>query len=246
MEAQSQIITTLTYPAVVGTVHSTTSLGAARKIHTVSCDWLELRVDNFFPDVEELRRAAPKMRPPRIVTVRHASEGGGAAGMPVRQRRALYRDFLEVAGLVDVELRQAGPMREVIREAKEAEVGVILSYHNFRGMPSLESLCELARRAEAAGGDIFKVAAMAEGPRELATLIEFLANERGRMPLAVMGMGRYGKISRLALAQAGSCLNYGYLGEANASGQWPVELLKARIAEVLEGSGGAAGAGWPV
>jgi len=63
-------------------------------------------------------------------------------------------------------------------------------------------------------------------------LIEFLANEKGALPLSVMGMGTYGKVSRLVLAQAGSCLNYGYLGAANASGQWPVAALKARIAEL--------------
>jgi 3-dehydroquinate dehydratase len=51
-----------------------------------------------------------------------------------------------------------------------------------------------------------------------------------------MGMGAYGKVSRLVLAQAGSCLNYGYLGTANASGQWPVSVLKARIAELGENS----------
>jgi 3-dehydroquinate dehydratase I len=52
----------------------------------------------------------------------------------------------------------------------------------------------------------------------------------------VMGMGKYGKISRLVLAQAGSCLNYGYVGTPNASGQWPVAALKARIAELTEGA----------
>ena len=44
--------------------------------------------------------------------------------------------------------------------------------------------------------------------------------------------GQFGKISRLVLAQAGSCLNYGYLGTPNASGQWPARLLKARLREL--------------
>ena len=67
---------------------------------------------------------------------------------------------------------------------------------------------------------------------DLAILIEFLADEKARLPLAVMGMGVFGKISRLVLAQGGSCLNYGYLGSPNASGQWPVAILKERIAEI--------------
>ena len=47
-----------------------------------------------------------------------------------------------------------------------------------------------------------------------------------------MGMGRLGKISRLLLAQAGSVLNYGYLDQPNASGQWEATLLKKRLAEL--------------
>lgn len=174
------------------------------------------------------------MRVPRIVTVRHRSEGGAEIGLSAGKRQALYRDFLPTAGLVDIELRQAGGMREVIREARSAGVGVVLSLHDFRKTPAIAKLREAARRAEDAGADIFKAAAMTRDSRELAMLLEFLADEKKRLPLAVMGMGAFGKVSRLALAQAGSCLNYGYLGSANASGQWPVATLKALIAELRE------------
>jgi 3-dehydroquinate dehydratase-1 len=234
MYIPAQIATSLSHAAVVGTVHSAASLAAARKIRREQCDWLELRVDNFFPKVEALHREAGRLKIPRIVTVRHASEGGAARGMTAKQRRALYGDFLEIAGLVDIELRWAGAMKEVIRQAKDAGVGVILSHHDFQRMPNLKTLGELARRARDAGADVFKVAAMTRRGLDLAVLLAFLANEKGRLPMAVMGMGTYGKASRLILAQAGSCLNYGYLGLPNASGQWPVALLKARIAELDE------------
>jgi 3-dehydroquinate dehydratase-1 len=41
-----------------------------------------------------------------------------------------------------------------------------------------------------------------------------------------MGMGGLGRVSRLTLAKLGSLLNYGFLGEANAPGQWPARQLK--------------------
>jgi 3-dehydroquinate dehydratase-1 len=235
MKIRPEIVTSLSHPAVVGTVHSPGSLAAARKLGRHDCDWLELRLDNFFPDprhLDSLLRLAPKLPCPRIVTVRHASEGGMAKGITPPERRALYLRFLEVAGLVDIELRSSATMREVLRHARQAGVGVILSHHNFHSTPRPARLRELARRARDAGASIFKVATFVRNPRDLATLIEFLANEKSRLPLAVMGMGPYGKVSRLVLAQAGSCLNYGYLGAPNASGQWPAALLKARIAEL--------------
>jgi 3-dehydroquinate dehydratase I len=222
----------LTHPAVVGTVHSAASLAAAKKLRPGACDWLELRVDGFYPEVGRLLREARKLAIPKIVTVRHPSEGGMAAGITARERRRLYGEFMELAGLLDIELRQAGAMDAVISQAKAAGVGVILSHHDFRRTPRPGKLRELARHARDAGADVFKVAATAESARDLATLIEFLADEKSRLPLAVMGMGRFGKISRLLLAEAGSCLNYGFLGAPNASGQWPAALLKTRIAEL--------------
>lgn len=232
MKSRPEIATSLSLPAIVGTVHSPASLAAARNLGTEDCDWLELRVDNFFPNTGPLLRAAAGLRPPRIVTVRHASEGGAAKGLSARDRRALYAEFLDVAGLVDIELRWAGSMAEVIRRAKGAGIGVILSHHDFKRTPPLGRLRELARRARAAGADIFKVATLTRTERDVAILMEFLAVEKTRMPVAVMGMGACGKISRLALARAGSCLNYGYLGKPNAAGQWPVAALKARLAEL--------------
>ena len=54
-----------------------------------------------------------------------------------------------------------------------------------------------------------------------------------RVALSVMGMGRFGKISRLLFAQAGSVLNYGFLHSPQVTGQWPARLLKKRIEELL-------------
>jgi len=47
----------------------------------------------------------------------------------------------------------------------------------------------------------------------------------------VMGMGNFGKISRLTLAKAGSVLNYGYLDHPNAPGQWEARDLKRQISQ---------------
>jgi 3-dehydroquinate dehydratase-1 len=232
MGASAQIAFSLSHPAVVGTVHSSASLQAAARAGKRECDWLELRVDNFFPQTRPLLAAARTLRLPRIVTVRHPSEGGAAAALANPARIELYSAFLEIAGLVDVELRHARAMRPLLRNAKAAGAGVILSFHDFQRTPPLARLREMALRARDAGADIFKVATKTAAARDLALLLEFLADEKTALPVAAMGMGQFGKISRLALAKAGSCLNYGYLATPNADGQWPVAILKKRIAEL--------------
>ena len=66
---------------------------------------------------------------------------------------------------------------------------------------------------------------------DLGRLLALFAN-RPPLPLSVMGMGPYGKMSRLLFARVGSVLNYGYLHRPNASGQWEARVLKARVSEL--------------
>ena len=47
-----------------------------------------------------------------------------------------------------------------------------------------------------------------------------------------MGMGEFGRVSRLALAKAGSVLNYGYLDEPNAPGQWEARELRQLLTAI--------------
>jgi 3-dehydroquinate dehydratase-1 len=117
--------------------------------------------------------------------------------------------------------------------ARTHGVELVLSHHDFRATPSPSRLETLQRSAQAAGADIFKVAALTSTPRDLSSLLSLLSN-RSKLPLSVMGMGALGKVSRLVFAEAGSVLNYGYLDRPNASGQWEATLLKQRLKELRE------------
>ena len=64
---------------------------------------------------------------------------------------------------------------------------------------------------------------------DLAALIELQASN-GK--LATMGMGSLGKVSRLVLPMAGAGLVYGYLDRPQVEGQWPADLLAARLSEL--------------
>ncbi len=233
--------------SVIGTIHSPASLKAAQKLRKGAVDFLELRVDGFAESeslLTQLKKAADKLPAPLVVTVRDPKEGGANA-LPAPRRLALMREFLPYASLVDVELRSAlaSGFVSLLEEVREQEVGVILSHHDFRATPSLGRLQELAGRAEAAGATVFKVATTAKTAGDFSTLLQFLTQyierrdgrgprRRANLQLAVMGMGEFGKISRVALGAAGSVLNYGYLDKPQVPGQWPAELLKERFQEL--------------
>lgn len=215
---------------VIGTVHSPGSLRAALKIRPGEVDFLEIRVDHFAADVAPLLRALPRLRVPLIVTVRHPAEGG-MNDLGFARRRDLYARFLPHAAFIDVELRSFAKLSSTVAAARCAGVKVIASSHHFHSTPTPARLQRTIRQARAAGADLCKLAALAQTPSALAALLAPLARPQP-LPLSVMAMGRFGKISRLLFAQAGSVLNYGYLDHPNANGQWEARLLKRRLAEL--------------
>jgi 3-dehydroquinate dehydratase-1 len=218
-------------PAVVGTIHSPTALREALRLRENEVDLLEVRVDHFVTNLKPLVRALPQLRFPLILTVRHPLEGG-ASGLPSSERISLYQQFLDHAALIDVELRSASRLKLLLQAAQDRGVVRILSWHDFRSTPPLASLQRRWSAAAQYRPQIIKFATTTQKPKHLATLVSFLATRPASPQTSLMGMGPFGKISRLTLAAAGSCLNYGYLGEQQLSGQWSAKLLKQRLLEL--------------
>ncbi len=228
--AASKLTTEPRIAQVVGTVHSPGSLRRALRLRAGDVDFLELRVDHFVKDRQALLAAIPRLKFPLIVTARHPAEGG-ANGLSLAQRRALLAEFLPFASAIDVELRTVFGVETILAMARGHRVKVIVSSHHFTSTPSAKALAALIRGARDAGADIVKIAALSSTIVSLQRLISIFERPPA-LPLSVMGMGEFGKISRLVLADAGSVLNYGYLDEPNASGQWEARELKKRLVDI--------------
>jgi 3-dehydroquinate dehydratase-1 len=223
-ERKNAFVAGLNRVHVVAAVHTVQGLGLAGELGPRDMDLVELRVDALADRLERVRLAASRLRVPVLLTVRHPAEGG-AGGLSARRRRDLFMEFLPLASLVDVELRSIHSMRAIIPAARELGIAVVISDHHFGSMPTVSRMVERQRRAFEAGADVFKIAALTEDAAQLARLLEF-AGRPGEGPRAMMGMGKFGQVSRLALACAGSVLNYGYLDRPNAPGQWEARELR--------------------
>ena len=198
---------------------------------SAQCDVLELRLDLLKAEAEELLSLLEPVETPLLVTARHPEEGG-KGGLDAQARWSLVAPFLSRASLWDVELRSLADLREGIRQAQAAGVGVFGSFHDFERTPPEEVLEGAAGMVEASGLAAVKIATFLQTADDLARLVRFTGRER-RARVSVMGMGALGPVSRLALAKCGSVLNYGYLGaNGNAPGQWPARRLKAVLAEL--------------
>ena len=211
-------------PRVVGVIASRVDLDRALRMRRPP-DLFELRLDRLTAVVDRLENMLPKLGAPLIITARHPHEGG-AGKLSLRKRRALLSRFLTRADYVDVELRSARAMQSFLAFAGKKKIRRIISFHNFKSTPSARLLSAKAQEAKAHRADIFKVATRTDKPMELGRLLDFMTNSHVNLPLAVMGIGQLGAISRVLLARAGSVLIYASLGTAtHIEGQLSLQQL---------------------
>lgn len=217
-------------PLVVATV---ASQGGLETI-TANCaegsfDLVEFRLDSLLSHLDDAERLARRLASPMLATVRRADEGG-SADLTAAERLGIYRRFLPHSAVIDVEFRSLGELPGLIDEAHGVGVKVVASFHDFRSMPPVERLREIIEGAAEAGADCAKLAVTPGGAPDVLALAALVA-EAHQIPVSAMGMGRWGKASRLLLAQCGSVLNYGYLDAPNAPGQWPAAQFKELVSE---------------
>ena len=212
-------------PRIVGVIASRADLDRALRIRRPP-DLFELRLDCLAGVADQLQDMLAKLRAPLIITARHPQEGG-ARKLSLRQRRDLLTRFLNHADYLDVELRSASELRRLLAIAEAKKIRRIISFHNLKSTPRARLLAMKARQARAQRADVFKVATRTDTPMELGRLLDFMTNSRLDIPLAVMGIGKLGAISRVLLARAGSVLIYASLCTTVTEGQPSVEQLRA-------------------
>ena len=212
-------------PRLVGVIMSLADLDSAIRMRKPP-DLFELRLDQLARDVDEVEEKLSKLRAPLIMTARHPREGG-ANQLSTQQRRDLLSRFLPRARYIDVELRSVNALRSLLQAARRKNVGRIVSFHNLKATPDSRTLRTKARAAKAQGANIFKLATRTDTPAQLARLFDFMTKKNVDLAVSVMGIGRFGAISRVLLAHCGSALIYASLCESQIEGQMSLEQLRA-------------------
>ncbi|QQY09017.1 MAG: type I 3-dehydroquinate dehydratase [Candidatus Xiphinematobacter sp.] len=225
----------LNRPNVIGILH-------CKKVEKLEClsedqlfgvDAIELRLDllDGFP---LCLRGIANARRPLIVTARHPREGGNR-DLTMERRLELLAASMSFAVFVDLELQFWEELSPILQIAKKSGVRVIASFHHFSETPSITELLKKVSLAKRLGADLFKVATYLNDSRDLACLLELLDYAASLLPVAAMGMGPLGMVSRLVLARCGSTFNYGWLVRPMSSmipGQWPAKKLAERLKEI--------------
>jgi 3-dehydroquinate dehydratase-1 len=219
------------FPLVVGSIGDVAALSKATpKSLAGQCDIAEVRLDLLHADFSKKGSNLWQhlLGFPLLFTARCQAEGS-PFDLDLATRTSLLRAALPDASLIDIEAISIPSMLLLIAEIRAEQIPWIASFHNFNQLPTRAELLSRAQIAKDAGAAAFKAAAYLHSPDQVAALAQFQMSDQG-IPLSTMGMGVLAPVSRLLCAQAGSVLNYGFIGEtATAPGQWSARQLKESI-----------------
>lgn len=200
-------------------------------------DLIEWRIDFFdqVEDAEKLVETAKKLRQvmsemPLLTTFRTHFEGGVK-----KLSEEEYFDICRVlikekaTDLLDLELfRKTSKLKEIIAEAHENNIYIIMSNHDFDKTPETSELERRLTLMKTYGADIAKIAVMPNSARDVLYLLLATDNMKYKLncPLITMAMGDLGKVTRISGEVFGSCLTFGTVGDASAPGQIESTNLK--------------------
>jgi 3-dehydroquinate dehydratase I len=219
-------------PLIVAVIATPRDIIEVAKLPAHSFDLCELRIDLLQTVPAGLESLTSELPYRKIATVRDSREGGAGA-LSEAVRFELFERFLPQCDMMDVELENLSACSSLVQRAESEGKQVIVSVHDFLKTPSLNELQSMLDRSGPGNRRLFKAATNVRNWADVEILIEFMRrNSQARV--AAMGMGAFGKLSRLVLGRLGSALAYGSVSDAVAPGQWPVAELARILSEIWE------------
>jgi len=231
-------------PVIVG-VLKRLSIQEAKRARESGANVIELRIDLLEEeerDIERVKEFVAMLKKslffmPVIVTNRKKEEGGSFTGSEA-QRIGMLISILETAKVdaVDIEFFSPTELKKaIIEKAKSLHIPAILSFHDFKGMPSREDILRIIASIYEGGGSIAKIAVTPKTPSDALLLLNLThkLSSEGKL-LVTVGMGPVGRHLRVIAPLYGSALTYGFIeGEEEvAPGQFSVNELRSIINKI--------------
>ena len=134
------------------------------------------------------------------------------------------------AAYVDVEVdAPEAYKKEIASAAKKAGCKLIVSFHDHNRTPPREELSQIAGWCFESGADICKIACKANSREDAARLLGLLGSGR---KIAVVGMGKQGRITRIAAPLLGSPFTYASEGEGKETAEG--QIGREKLGKILE------------
>ncbi len=199
---------------------------------------IEIRADYLISNgfkPEECMGFLNRKKIPFVFTMRSHLESGQVEMGSLERLKIIEQSLDKRPACIDLELstfnNQRNASEKLIEDAHKLNICVIASYHNFENTPNEDQLKNIAVEEASTGADMLKIATFVRNADDILTLLKMTLDVRKmlRKPMAVMGMGDIGKITRIAAVALGSDLLFADLFGASAPGQIPYAKAKEMI-----------------
>jgi 3-dehydroquinate dehydratase-1 len=208
----------------------------------VNIDIVEFRGD-FFQGLNDKKRLTDVLKRLQekltdkifLFTIRSEAEGGERLGFEAPAINDINEFVIKnhLADMVDVELfSDDDSVKKIIKLAKEEQVKIIMSNHDFKTTPPKDEIVGRLQTMESLGADIAKIAVMPENRRQLITLLDAtwtIQEKKVGVPIVTMSMGKCGAISRITGEIFGSAITFASVGDASAPGQIPYGVMGSAL-----------------
>ncbi len=185
-------------------------------------DLFEVRIDLIG---DGWQRLVKQFKKPWIGCNRRVDEGGRWEGDEASRIAKLLKAIELGADIIDLELKTEN-LKAAIELIKK-RTKCLLSFHELRGTPPLNSMREIVQRQLEAGADVCKVVTTAQRVEDNLTVLQ-LISEFSKTRIISLAMGPLGFASRVLCPLVGGDFTYASIepGKESASGQITVRELR--------------------
>ncbi len=219
-------------------------------------DMVEFRAD-YYNDIvsfDKLKNILDRVREALgdtilVFTIRSPKEGGQDRDYAPKSIEDINSFVIDnkLADMVDIELfyidgeeNAEASCPDIIKLAKERDVKIIMSNHDFDKTPPKDEILSRIGRMQNFGADVAKVAVMPRDKRDVEILLATTVNANvmfgQKVSIVTMSMGEIGVDSRIYGEVFGSAFTFGAVGAVSAPGQIQVRELNRLLDEVDENS----------
>lgn len=204
-------------------------------------DIVELRIDqwenfvikNVDTVIQQLRGLNLDFK---ILVTYRTSKQGGKGNVEETTYIDILKLLIEYAQFELLDIEWSGAINtdqyaQLITDAQEKNLNVVLSHHNFEETPSLEEIKFIYFKMQKLAPQYLKLAVMPNNKEDVLHLLEAMSVTSDNTPYKVIGisMSHLGLVSRVAQGVFGGSISYGCLGEPQAPGQIHVKALKQQL-----------------
>ncbi len=216
-------------------------LEQAKRLADQKIDLVEWRIDAF-EDIKDFSKDTELAKTIKhilsdiglLITCRTQREGGN-----IHCSKDFYKDLYttlckeKVTEVIDIEYDLGKDVLDpLLQIAKENQIQVITSHHNFEKTPSKKQIIDKLTEMKQAKADIIKLACMPKNKEDVFALMEATAFVKEKDPNVVfitISMAKEGIPSRILGEFFGSSMTFASAGKQSAPGQVDVDTIRTLL-----------------